>query len=72
MFIFPRKRLKPELMDNAAPGAWAECHPSGWIQSDIFYRWMEKFIAFSNTTLEKKVLLLVDRHATHTKKSGSH
>lgn len=67
MFIFPRKRLKPELMDDAAPGAWAECHSSGWIQSDIFSRWMERFITFSNATLQKKVLLLLDGYATHTK-----
>lgn len=29
LFIFPRKRFKPELMTNAPRGSWALCHESG-------------------------------------------
>lgn len=67
MLIFPRKRIQPELMDGAPPGAWAECHTSGWIQTDIFMSWFKRFITFSRATKESPVLLLLDGHATHTK-----
>jgi hypothetical protein len=67
MLIFPRKRMKPELLDGAPPGAWAECHPSGWMQAEIFMSWFKRFITFSRATKETRVMLLLDGHATHTK-----
>lgn len=44
LFIFPRKRMKEELMRNAPRGSWAMCHENGWIQKDIFTAWFKKFI----------------------------
>ena len=38
MFIFPRKRMKDELMNNALPGAIAVPHESGWMQSELFVK----------------------------------
>lgn len=67
MFVFPRQRAKPELLDNAPPGSTAEYHPSGWVQKDIFVRWFRRFVEFSKPTKEKPVLLLLDGHSTHTK-----
>ena len=67
MFVFPRQRAKPELLDDAPPGTSAEYHSSGWMQKDIFVKWFERFISFSKPTKEKPVLLLLDGHATHTK-----
>ena len=67
MFVFPRERAKPELLDNAPPGTSAAYHSSGWMQTDIFVNWFKKFITFSNPTKEKPVLVLLDGHATHTK-----
>lgn len=67
MFIFPRKRENPILMDDAPPGSFAQYHPSGWIQADIFLHWFRKFIEFSKPTAEKPVLLIFDGHATHIK-----
>jgi len=67
MLIFPRVRSKPELIDGAPPGSWAEVHPSGWIQSDLFLKWFEKFIVFSRASKTNRVLLLLDGHTTHTK-----
>ena len=65
--IFPRVRMKAELMDGAPPGSTYECHPSGWIQTHIFIDWMKEFIQFSGATKDRKVLLILDGHATHTK-----
>lgn len=67
MFIFPRVRLNPELMNDCPPGAWAECHPSGWIQTDIFFNWFKKFAELSGASKESPVLLLLDGHHSHTK-----
>lgn len=67
MFIFPRKREKIELLDDAPPGSTAEFHPSGWIQKEIFIKWFKRFLTKANPSAEKPVLLLLDGHATHTK-----
>lgn len=66
LFIFPRKRMKPELMNNAPRGSWAECHESGWIQKDIFTSWFRKFIVFSRASKDNPVLLILDGHKSHT------
>src|SRR5699024_4365144 len=67
MFIFPRKRMKPELLDGAPPGSWGEAHESGWIQGYLFLKWLNRFIEWSHATKEDPVLLLLDGHATHVK-----
>lgn len=67
MFVFPRQRAKPELLDDTPPGTTAEYHPSGWMQKELFLKWLVLFIEFSKPTKEKPVLLLLDGHATHTK-----
>ena len=66
MFIYPRVRMKPELMDQAPPGAIAEAHKSGWMQSDIFVKWFKHFCQCCNPTADKPVLLNLDGHKTHT------
>nr|XP_026501309.1 uncharacterized protein LOC113404595 [Vanessa tameamea] len=58
--------MKPELMNNAPRGSWAECHESGWIQKDIFTSWFQKFIVFSRASRDNPVLLILDGHKSHT------
>lgn len=67
MFIFPRKRMKPELLDGAPTGSWGECHESGWIQGPLFILWLKRFIEWSHSTKDNPALLLLDGHATHVK-----
>lgn len=67
MFVFPRVRANPILMDRSLPGMFATYHPSGWIQMDSFVSWFKQFILFSNPQPTKPVLLLLDGHASHTK-----
>jgi hypothetical protein len=66
-FVFPSQRTKQELLDDAPPGTTAEYHPSGWMQKDIFVKWLQRFVEFSEQTEEKPVLLLLDGHSTHRK-----
>ena len=67
MLIFPRVRRKPEMMNGAPPGSIFACHPSGWMQTDLFTDWFRHFIAFAKPANNKPVLLVLDGHATHTK-----
>lgn len=67
MLIFPRKNHNPEFEVDKPEEAWAEFHPSGWMQSDIFTRWLKKFIAFTKASKDNPVLLYLDGHSTHTK-----
>jgi hypothetical protein len=39
LLVFPRKNMKPELLDGVLPGTIAACHPSEWIQQEIFTMW---------------------------------
>lgn len=67
MLVFPRKRMKQELLDRTPPGTIGDCHISGWIQSDIFTRWFKHFIESVKSTKEDPVVLVFDGHTTHTR-----
>ena len=36
LIVFPRKNMKEEVMDGAPADSISACHPSGWVQADIF------------------------------------
>lgn len=59
--IFPRKNMKAELMLGAPSGAIGECHISGWVQADIFTRWLEHFIKITKPNASDPVLLVFIR-----------
>lgn len=44
LLIFPRKNMSLNLMDGTPAGSVWACHPSGWIQGDIFAKWFKHFI----------------------------
>ncbi|GBM76068.1 hypothetical protein AVEN_167488-1 [Araneus ventricosus] len=67
MFVFPRKKENPLLMDDAPPGSFAVYHESGWIKKETFLVWFKKFIEHSNPGPKKPVLLIIDGHNSHTK-----
>jgi len=35
--VFPRKNMKQELMNGTPPSSIHACHPSVWLQSEIFF-----------------------------------
>ncbi|XP_072384664.1 uncharacterized protein [Diabrotica undecimpunctata] len=67
LLIFPRKNRKTELMLGAPTGAVAECHVSGWVQADIFTRWLQHFIKFTKPSAADPVLFVLDGHYSHTR-----
>ncbi|XP_072384019.1 uncharacterized protein [Diabrotica undecimpunctata] len=67
MFIFPRKRENPALMDDGLAGSFAFFHETGWITTESFLVWFKQFVEFSNPKPDKPVLLLSDGHKAHSK-----
>lgn len=67
LLVFPRKNMKQELMDGTPLGSIFACHPSGWIQSDIFTQWFRHFIKHVEPTAANPAVLVLDGHFTHTR-----
>lgn len=44
LFIYARKRMKDNLLDNITEGAWAKTSDSGYINQGLFQQWFEWFI----------------------------
>jgi len=67
MIIFKRLRMKEELKDGAPPGSLVVCNESGWMDSDMYYAWLQHFIQVVKPSKENPVLLVLDGHTSHTK-----
>lgn len=67
MLIFPRKRIQKEFELGLPPGSWAEVNETGWMNSELFLKWLKKFVQFSKANKDNVVLLIFDGHSTHTK-----
>ncbi|KAG5870310.1 hypothetical protein JTB14_030567 [Gonioctena quinquepunctata] len=65
--IFPRLRMIAELQDGAPPGTMIACHPSGWMQTNIFLQWSDHFLAHAKPSAGDPVLLILDGNSTHSK-----
>lgn len=40
-FIFPRKNLKPHMLNGAPPGSKGAAHPSGWMTGTNFVEYLK-------------------------------
>lgn len=66
MLIFPRVRMKAEFLNGAPPETICACHPTGWMQLDLFEKWFDHFLKFSGASADSPTLLILDGHKTHT------
>ena len=65
-FVFPGKRMLPELMNGASPGADGSVSDSGWSNSIVFRNYLEDhFLKYVPSHSDQKILLLLDGHKTH-------
>jgi hypothetical protein len=65
-FVFPGKRMRPELLDGGSPGANATVSETGWSNSVIFRQYLEThFLKFVPGREGQNVLLLLDGHRSH-------
>ena len=44
MMIFPRVRMKPELLDGPPPGSIGPANNRGWITVELFACWFDHFV----------------------------
>lgn len=63
--IFPRKNMKNELLDEAPTGTIGIAQETGWMNADIFVKWLRHFQSYAKASVDEKVLLVVDGHASH-------
>lgn len=66
MLIFKRKRYTPELSRGAPLGSVCEISDTGYINSELFIKWLKHFYNIVQSGPEKHVLLLLDGHTTHS------
>lgn len=66
-FIFPWKRENPVLMDHIPPSSKGFFQESGWMNADIFLKYLQLFIEYAKPSHDKPFLLILDGHASHTK-----
>lgn len=64
-FIFPRKRMKNELMDGSPPESIGLCSDSGYINSTLFIEWLKHFQSKVRADKDHPVLLILDNHSSH-------
>jgi hypothetical protein len=68
MLIFPRVRMKAELLDKAPTGSIGAASKTGWINEDLFSKWFDHFLDFVQPKSKcSPVLLIMDGHSSHTK-----
>ena len=71
-FIFPRSRfVKKSMLAGAAVGSAGCAAKSGWINEEIFVKYLEHFIQFTKCCTEYPVLLIMDNHASHISLTAS-
>ncbi|XP_033218287.1 uncharacterized protein LOC117173755 [Belonocnema kinseyi] len=64
-FVFPRSRMNDQLMIGAPNESVGEAQPNGWMNAELFLKWMKHFVKYSNPTEKDPVLLILDGHASH-------
>lgn len=65
MFIFPRQRMNPLLKKDGPDGALYEHSKNGWINEEIFLKWLVHFRDYCKPNSESPVLLILDNHSSH-------
>lgn len=65
MFIFPRVNYRDHFVRDGPNGCIGAAHPSGWMTSTNFFKFMEHFVKHTRCSPEQPVLLLLDNHDSH-------
>jgi hypothetical protein len=72
LLVFPRKYMKPELMNGTPPVSVHACHLSGWIQSESFTQRFLHFIKHTKPTKNMSCYLGTGRALFTHKEHGGH
>lgn len=63
--VFPRVRMNPALLSGAFPGTVGFPYPSGWMDADLFLKFLKHFIDCTKSRRESPSLLILDGHSSH-------
>lgn len=64
-FIFPRKRLRGELLDDGPAGCIGMVSDSGFINANLYLNWLQHFKDNVGASRNNPVLLIIDNHSSH-------
>lgn len=64
-FIFPRKNMRHEFLDDAPCESLGLVHKSGWMTQELFVEYLRHFAKHVKCSQASPVLLLVDNHVSH-------
>ena len=65
MFIFKRIRMAPHLMNDAPVGSTGFGSESGWVNEELFFKWLIHFQKATSCSPENPVVLISDNHSSH-------
>lgn len=65
MFIFPLVNYKEHFIRDGPIGCIGAANGSGWMQEKEFITFLQHFQRHINSSIQNKVLLLVDNHPSH-------
>ena len=65
-FVFPRKRYHDHFVQSAPLGSAGSGNASGWMQENDFLLFLQHFQKHTKASKERKLLLLLDNHSSHT------
>ena len=65
MFIFKRLRMEEHLVNDAPVGSIGDCPESGWVNEDLFGKWLIHFKNFTKCSPGNPVLLVADNYSSH-------
>lgn len=66
MIIYKRGKMHPSLGRNAPVNSIISVSESGYINSELFVQWLQHFIDHVRPTADRKVLLILDGHTSHS------
>ena len=65
MIIFPRVNMTQRLLVGAPPCTVGVASKSGWVDQDLFLKWLTHFISHVKPSPDVPHLLLLDGHVSH-------
>ena len=66
MILFKRKNMNHRHMKGAPPGFFGTTSDSGWMDAQLFVKYMTHFIAHTMPSENHPLLVVFDGHRSHT------
>lgn len=63
--VFPRARFQDHYLNGGPAGCWGGASPSGFMNSENFLDYIQRFQKFTRCSTENPILLLLDNHTSH-------